>query len=506
MTRKAMLASGPNAQIEDQCRRITLTAAFSELVRDHLDRPPPELPRDASCGDVVRVMRESLASSVLIVDREQRILGIVTERDVAQKMAYRLDAGIPVNQIMSSPVLTIREDDYLYHAISIMRRRDLRHLPVVDRARRVTGVLHLHRALAQASCRLMEQIDRLTHEETLEGLQQVKSAQVEVADELFEEEVPVPEIQALLTQVNNDIYRRMLEFHLRQMKEEGWGEPPVSFSTIVMGSGGRGESFLFPDQDNGFILAEYPDRRHAMIDAFFIELAARLTRTLDGVGITLCRGHVMATNPLWRKTLSQWRQQILYWFRKSSPKILRLMDIFFDFESVFGQHELSDALREDITRITRGQLGFLREMQRIQDNHGVALGLFGRLTPDNTPGPHKGKLNLKYHGLLPLVESIRLLSLREGVPYTSTLARIDALYRMTVLDRNEQDYLSGAFYLLTRLILRQQLNDYKAKRQVTAYVSPAELSARDEDMLKDGLRAIDELKNRVRTEFTADIF
>ena len=29
-----------------------------------------------------------------------------------------------------------------------------------------------------------------------------------------------------------------------------------------MGSGGRGESYLFPDQDNGFILADYPDAEH----------------------------------------------------------------------------------------------------------------------------------------------------------------------------------------------------------------------------------------------------
>jgi hypothetical protein len=43
-------------------------------------------------------------------------------------------------------------------------------------------VLHLHKALAAASCRLMEQIERLTHEGSLEGLGQVKNAQVEVAE------------------------------------------------------------------------------------------------------------------------------------------------------------------------------------------------------------------------------------------------------------------------------------------------------------------------------------
>ena len=214
----------------------------------------------------------------------------------------------------------------------------------------------------------------------------------------------------------------------------------------------------------------------------------------------------MATNPLWRKTLSQWHAQIGNWLQRPNILTLRLTDIFFDFQSVFGEHRLSDALRDSVTESVKGQYRFLREMQRVQEDHGVALGLFGRLTPDRQPGPHHGKLNLKYHGLLPLVEAIRLLALREGIPHTGTLARIAALHAEGVLDRNEQDYLSGAFHHLTRLVLRQQMADFKTGDQVSAYVPPRALSAREKDMLKYALQAIDALRQRVKTEFTADVF
>ena len=173
---------------------------------------------------------------------------------------------------------------------------------------------------------------------------------------------------------------------------------------------------------------------------------------------------------------------------------------------MFGEHRLSDALRDSVTESVKGQYRFLREMQRVQKDHGVALGLFGRLTPDRQPGPHHGKLNLKYHGLLPLVEAIRLLALREGIPHTGTLPRIAALHDEGVLDRNEQDYLSGAFHHLTRLVLRQQMADFKTGDQVSAYVPPRTLSARERDMLKYALQAIDALRQRVKTEFTADVF
>jgi CBS domain-containing protein len=487
-------------------QRVSRTAAFSEVVRDHMGPAPPSVPLGSPCHEAVLIMRQRSADSVLVVNPDNRIKGIVTEHDVARKMAYQLAGSTSVNEVMSSPVHTIREDDYLYHAIAAMRRRDLMHMPAIDQQGRVVGLLHLHTALAAVFCRLIEQIEELTHEESLDGLKQVKKAQVEVAEALFDERVPAPEIQTLLTQINNDIYRRILQILLKRMEEQGWGAPPASFCTIVMGSGGRGESFLYPDQDNGFVIQDYPDSRHTSVDTFFIELASRMTRALGNIGITECRGFVMATNPLWRKTLTQWQNQIRYWIRKASQKTLRLTDIFFDFDAVYGEFELAKRLREDVTQMLKGQVGFLREMHRVQDNHGVALGLFGRLAPDHTPGPHKGKLNLKYHGLLPLAEAIRLLALREGIAHTSTLRRMGVLQELGVLDRNEQDYLSGTFYLITRLVLRQQIRDYKANRPVSAYLSPDVLSTREADMLKDGLHAIDALKDRVRTEFTGSIF
>lgn len=487
-------------------QQASRTAAFSEVVKDHMDHAPPILLANSSCEEVVRVMREHSADSVLIVNARQRMRGIVTEQDVVRKIRFQEPGATPVDTVMSQPVHVVREQDYLFHAIAFMRRRGLRHMPVVNKKAEVVGYLYLHKALAAASCRLMSQIEELTHEESLEGLHRVKNAQVEVAEALFEEQVSVPEILALNSQINNDIYRRIIDLNLKQMEESGWGYAPVPFCTIVMGSGGRGESFLFPDQDNGFILQDYPDGRHGAIDAFFIELASRLTAHLSEVGIMLCRGHVMATNPLWRKTLSQWRRQIRYWLSNPRPNTLRLTDIFFDFSDVHGDTELADALRDDVRSTVKGQHGFLRHMQQVQNDHGVALRLFGRLSPDNAPGPHRGKLNLKYHGLLPLVEAVRLLALREGVAQLSTLSRISTLHDLGVLNRDEQDYLSGAFLLLTRLVLRQQLRDFRRGHPVSAYVSPKALSRREEGMLKQSLHAIADLKSRVKAEVTGDIF
>jgi CBS domain-containing protein len=488
-----------------EVRHLSRTAAFSELVSDHMAQPPPIISMQSHCGDVVKAMRERHASSVLVADDNVDITGIVTEQDVARHITYQLADTTPIERIMSSPVLTIRDDDYLYHAIATMRRNNLRHMPAIDRQGRVTGMLHLHTALAETSASLMHQIDRLTHEETIEGLHQVKNAQVEVAEDLFAENVPAPEIQCLLTQINNDIYRRILELSVKEM-ENKQGKPPVRFCAIVMGSGGRGESFLFPDQDNGYILEDYPDADHDMVDPYFIELAERMTRALDGLGISLCRGFVMATNPLWRKSLSQWSHQVRGWLSMSNKFAISLSDIFFDFNSVYGVHELADKLRTDVTAVVKRQHLFLKEMQHTRWDLGVALGWFGRLITDRSGGPHHGKLNLKHHGLLPLVASIRLLALREGIPDTGTIARINALHSHGVLTANEQDYLIGGFDHITKLMLRQQIDDFKADHKVSAYVPMRALTRRDRDMLRNTFRAIERLRDRVKAELTVEVF
>jgi signal-transduction protein with cAMP-binding, CBS, and nucleotidyltransferase domain len=449
-------------------------------------------------------MRELPASTVIVTSPEGRPLGILTEQDVTRRIAFSIPATTPIVEIMTSPLHTIRDDDYLFHGIAIMRRMGLRHLPVVNSNGHIVGLMS-HDALAEAISRMVDLIERLTHEETREGLSHVKDAEVEVVDALLQDGIPILEIQTLLTHINNDIYSRVATLVLKELAEEGWGEPPVQFDLIVMGSSGRGETFLYPDQDNGLILADYPDAQHGMVDAFFMELSVRMCDMLDSVGFPRCRGYVMARNPLWRKTLTQWFMQIDYWLNRPKQTTLRFADIFFDFQHVFGSRNLADSLRNHVINSVRHNHAFLKEMQRVQDDHGVALSILGKLYPVQE-GLHKGKLDLKYHGLLPLVESIRLFALREGMEETSTSERIAALSGGGVLGHNEEDNMIAALQHLTALILRQQIRDFKDGMEVGPYVSPNVLSERERTILVDSLRAINALRKRLRTEFTAEVF
>ncbi|MDZ7840759.1 MAG: DUF294 nucleotidyltransferase-like domain-containing protein [Gammaproteobacteria bacterium] len=482
------------------------TEVFIKLVRDHMGPPPVVVGGDTNCADLVDRIRSRQTSGAVIVDGSAALAGIVTEQDICRKIAYQVSGETPVCDVMSHPVWTVNADDRLFQAIGTMRRRGLRHMPVVQSGSgRIVGILELESALSVAAAQMVDQIDLLTHAATLPDMEQAKRAQASVAEQLFEDSTAAPDVQKFITGINNDLYRRIVDLCLHEMANSSWGPPPVKFDVVVMGSGGRGESFLYPDQDNGFIIEDYPDASHRDIDPWFIELARRMTDGLDQVGFPDCNGYVMATNPLWRKSISQWKLQIERWVGKGAGTVLRLADIFFDFTDVHGDGTMTDELRKHVTA-TAHRPFFLREMYELDSDHDVALGPFSRLLVDREAGPNKGKLNLKLTGTLPLVGAARIGALANRIPEVATMARIDALHDKGVLSGDERDYLAGAFNHITNLVLRQQLRDFKAGRKIGNHVAPEDITERERDMLVDGLKAIRRFRKRIRMELTGDLF
>lgn len=110
-------------------------------------------------------------------------------------------------------------------------------------------------------------------------------------------------------------------------------------------------------------------------------------------------------------------------------------------------------------------------------------------------------INLKLRGTLPLVEAARLLALRAGLPETSTLARLDGLLAAGALNPDDHDNLKDAFQFISHLLLRQQLEDAAAGREIGEFVPEERLSKREKDHLVTCLRNI----VNVRTLLGADL-
>lgn len=483
----------------------TQTEIVRQKVRGQMRAGARGIARSMPLADVAARLAERPDGRLVVVDDDGRPVGTIGAGEIVSRVLWQLAPEAPAERIMAAPVVTVAEDDFLFRALAVMRRRRLAIVPVVDGGGRLVGELALAEALLALSGPALKLVDMLTRDDSIEGLTRVKQAQVALAEALLDDDVPVPDTQLLLSEINLDLHRRALERAIADMARSGWGPPPVGFALIVMGSAGRGESFLAPDQDNGFILADFADDRLAHVDAYFAPLAERFTRVLAEIGFPLCKGNVMATNPQWRKRVSDLAADVERWIARSAPEDLLLCDILIDFRHVWGEEALSRTLKDRMMAAIGRKRRFLRDLYAIETDHKVALGWFGRLKKEPDTSERPGTINLKLAGTLPLVEAARLLSLKEGIRECRTLERLEALHAQGRLGEEEHDYLRYAFGVITEAMLRRQIEDAKAGREADDYVPEASLTRRQKDQLVAALKAVEELRGRLGEELAGTV-
>ena len=112
-------------------------------------RPEPLVvaPED-TLGEVAERMTGDNVGAVIVKDYG-RMIGILTERDLLQAMAARVHSSdARVRQWMTADPITASADADAEEAAQIMLEQGFRHLPVVDEAGNVTGIVSLRRVVA----------------------------------------------------------------------------------------------------------------------------------------------------------------------------------------------------------------------------------------------------------------------------------------------------------------------------------------------------------------------
>ena len=483
-----------------QATRNLRAALFRMRAEDFLGGPPGIVRADANIAQALRALVESRSGAAAAVDADGRLAGILTEKDVAERVALRMRPDDPALNAMTRRVMTAGADDFLCEAIAKMRQNKLRHLPVVDSAGRLRGMLRLGAGLADAAEAEMREVEWLASARTIDGMRTAKANQAKLAANMAADSVPAAETLSLISGFNRELHRRAAGLCMREMREAGEGDPPAAFALIVMGSGGRMESFLHPDQDNGIILDDYPDSEHARIDGWFLRFAERWTRALDAVGFPLCEGNVMASNPVWRKPLAWWKEQTLGWMEGRGRFASSQLNIFFDFSHADGARDLTAALRAHITARARNPHFLARQMTDARTRAG--LGWFNRLKTESAP-EHRGEVNVKKAGMMPLAESARLLALRRGVSEVSTLSRLRGLRDCGELKADFCDELEWAFEVFARILLRRQIASAEAGEIPGNYVRADSLSARERENLKRALKSAQKFRTHAEVQLFA---
>lgn len=457
-------------------------------------KPVNDIADTATLPEIARHMSESAHGGLLVRDRFGQHVGILTERDVMRALGRDGATALQVTaaDLMTRDIIAIHESAFVFRAIGRMRRLNLRYLPVTDNAGRFIGML-----TARALLRLRAQDSQLIADEldvaqTAEDLNHARAALPQLAATLLAEGSDSPSIAAVISGIYADITARAAAIVEAEFTRAG-DSAPAPWCMLILGSGGRGESLLKPDQDNAIIHAGSSED-----DGWYVRAAERINALLDAAGVPFCKGGVMAKNTAWRGAQGQWRARVTEWIGRHTPEALLNVDIFYDLQPVYGALRLGEALRFEALAAARSSPLFLRQLAEQTAQLHPALGFFGQLKTDDD-----GRIDLKLGGLLPLVSAARLMALKLGAAETGTADRLRAVGRAGLIGESDITGLTAAHALLLETILRQQIADLDAGRAPGSRVDPAGLSHGQRDRLKAALKHVALLPEMVQDVLTA---
>ncbi len=98
----------------------------------------------ASIRDAARVMEKHNVGLLVVVDKDGKMIGVISERDIARLVAEGVDLDkTPVKEVVKREVVTIREDESVAKAALLMKKYGIRHLVVVNSEGKPIGVISI---------------------------------------------------------------------------------------------------------------------------------------------------------------------------------------------------------------------------------------------------------------------------------------------------------------------------------------------------------------------------
>jgi CBS domain-containing protein len=121
---------------------LTQDRRVSDIVRDVMSPCPRTLGPDATLVDAALVMCREDIGDVLVCEDGDRLIGIVTDRDIVVRALAdgRDPAETRVADVCSRDLVTIEPDDSVGGAVRLMREKAIRRIPVAENGR-VVGML-----------------------------------------------------------------------------------------------------------------------------------------------------------------------------------------------------------------------------------------------------------------------------------------------------------------------------------------------------------------------------
>jgi CBS domain-containing protein len=442
-------------------------------------------PEDTTIQEAAMIMAEHRVSSLVITDRNDLPVGIVTDRDLRDKVVARgRDVSEDATGIMSTSLIRVDARDFCFEAVLKMIRYSIHHILVISEGV-LTGVLTNHDLMMLQGTSPLSLTKDIESQQTVEGLVPVSKKINGIVGLLLHEGAKASNITRVITEINDRLVNKVLELTERKL-----GRPPVPYCWVVFGSEGRKEQTFKTDQDNAIVYADpaTPEEAEAA-KAYFGAFSRAAQESLMQCGFPRCPADFMASNPTWCQPLRTWKKYFSTWIAEPTPDAVLNSVTFFDFRPVYGEAGLAEELRDFLVGAVRDQKVFLGHLANMAVRNTPPIGFLQSFVVEKS-GEHKDELNMKVKGIAPLVDIVRLFALEKGVRETSTLERIEKLRPVHTIMEEHADDFEHAFEFIMLLRIHHQYKQIRTGASPDNFLNPNTLSNLERRSLKDAFGLI----------------
>jgi CBS domain-containing protein len=446
---------------------------------------------DTSIREAARLMSDAPATSVL-VEVGDGSLGIVTDHDLRNRViAAGLDGGEPVTKVMTAPAYTCTSDELGGQVLLEMLDRGFRHFPVLSATGEILGVIEdrdIAAARTRSSYALRQRIARATSVEELSVVaREFRPGVIAMHDA----RVAAINVMAVYSVVVDALTRRLLDLAVEEAGATG-----LEFAWMALGSQARREATPASDVDCAIVWFGDVDERE--IRPLLHGIGTTVMAGLEACGLRPDQQGATASNVVFVRSLASWQRAIRSLISDpTQEKALILSSVLVDSRPVWGVHTGTPV--SDMFRLAPSNPHMLRMLARFSLSYRPPTGFFRGLVVEHG-GEHRGRLDLKHGGMIPIVDLARWAGISAGVTNASTVERLRAGGSAGVIATADAHTLIDAFELISALRVQHQVQQLRAGAEPDDYVDPASLSRLTRTYLKEAFRAVASIQKQLSAE------
>ena len=475
---------------------------FRKRVSEVMSTPVVTCRTGDQAANAARLMAERDISSVVVLDRTNRPRGLLTERNLVRRLIA--DQLYPIHDcrvehVMNSKLVQIGPEAFIGQALVFMNREKIRQLLVMERGKLV-GIVTMVDLIKTRSTGTLLLTQNIEGQQTLDGLARLSREVDNVLNALIAEKASVGEIFEVMSELHERVARRVIQLCEEPMKMDGRGAPPVDYCWINMGSAARYEQTLRTDQDNAIIFADPPADQHRDVANYFARLAELIVEGLSACGFAKCTGKVMATEPKWRRPLSEWKAAVESWVGSYDPEDTRTLTILLDFRPIWGNMALAESFWKTIFSAFKDSITASHLLTKDDLKYDIPVNFLGNIVTEKS-GPHKNQINLKTAGLVHIANCARILAIRHDIREPSTLGRLRQLVEKKVISAEDAELFQSSFETLMMFKIRENMKKFRQGSHPDNFIDPYALRKRERMLLKDALSGVAQLQKLINREF-----